>query len=215
IAAGVVLTASTRTFGWAVFGMMLINVAAVLLAPTLIGPLVRLLRPVMEAMFGVLGRIATDTLLQAPRRTSATVLALMISLGFVLTLAGLTHAFRVSYTTWMNGVMNADFYVTASQRFFAKAYRLPPEFATALSGIPGVRWVEEFRGIHLKYGGKRPFLATLPLAKTYRRLSMRLVRGDRRDLVEGVARGEGVAVSDNFARLFGKEIGDAVTLDTP
>jgi len=40
----------------------------------LIGPLVRLLAPVMERIFGVLGRIATDTLLQAPRRTSATVL---------------------------------------------------------------------------------------------------------------------------------------------
>jgi putative ABC transport system permease protein len=215
IAAGVVLTVSTRSFGWAVFGMMLINVAAVLLAPTLIGPLVRLLRPVMETMFGVLGRIATDTLLQAPRRTSATVLALMISLGFVLTLAGLTHAFRVSYTTWMNGVMNADFYVTASQRFFAKAYRLPPEFATVLSGIPGVRWVEEFRGIHLKYGGKRPFLATLPLERTFRRLEMPIVEGTRERLNDDVPRGRGVAVSDNFARLFGKRLGDPVTLDTP
>jgi putative ABC transport system permease protein len=211
----VVLLASTRSFGWAVLGMMLINLTAVLLVPTLIGPLVRLLRPVMERVFGAEGRIATDTLLQAPRRTSATVLALMISLGFVLTLAGLTHAFRASYTTWMNGVMNADFYVTASQRFFSKAYRLPPEFATILSEIPGVRWVEEFRGIHIKYEGKRPFLATLPLEKTFGRLEMTIIEGSRRDLVEKVPRGQGIAVSDNFARLFKKSLGDPVTLDTP
>ncbi len=215
VAVLVVVTLSRRSFGFAVIGMMLINGAAVLMAPTLIGPLVRLLRPVMERIFGVEGRIATDTLLQAPRRTSATVLALMISLGFVLTLAGLTHAFRVSYTAWMNGVMNADFYVTASQRFFSKAYRLPPEFATVLSEIPGVRWVEEFRGIHLKYGGKRPFLATLPLERTFKRMRMPIVDGTRERLEDEVPRGRGIAVSDNFARLFKKKLGDPVTLDTP
>jgi putative ABC transport system permease protein len=215
VAAVVVVTIARKTFPGAIFGMLLINGAALLLAPSLIGPLVRVLRPVMARVFGVEGRIATDTLLAAPRRTSATVLALMVSLGFVLTLAGLTHAFRLSYTTWMNGVINADFYVTASDRFFSKAYRLPPEFAEILSGIPGVRWVEEFRGIHLKYGDKRPFLATLPLSRTYRRLEMPLIAGSRDDLVVRVPRGEGIAVSDNFARLFSKNVGDAVTLDTP
>jgi putative ABC transport system permease protein len=211
----VLLTKATSSFAWAVFGMILINLTALLLAPSLIGPLVRLLRPVMERVFGAEGRIATDTLLQAPRRTSATVLALMVSLGFVLTLAGLTHAFRTSYTIWMNGVLNADFYVTASQRFFSKAYRLPPEFATEIAAIPGVRWTEEFRGIHLKYQGKRPFLATLPLEKTFRRMEMPLVEGTREDLVTKVPRGQAIAVSDNFARLYGKGVGDSVTLDSP
>jgi putative ABC transport system permease protein len=211
----VLLTKATTSFAWAVFGMILINLTALLLAPSLIGPLVRMLRPVMERVFGAEGRIATDTLLQAPRRTSATVLALMVSLGFVLTLAGLTHAFRTSYTIWMNGVLNADFYVTASQRFFSKAYRLPPEFATEIAAIPGVRWTEEFRGIHLKYQGKRPFLATLPLGKTFRRMEMPLVEGTREDLVTKVPRGQAIAVSDNFARLYGKGVGDSVTLDSP
>ncbi len=215
IAAIVVATVARTGFGGAVLGMLLINGAALLLAPSLIGPLVRLLRPVMERAFGIEGRIATDTLLQAPRRTSATVLALMVSLGFVLTLAGMAHAFRVSYTTWMKGVINADFYVTASDRFFSKAYRLPPEVAKIIAEIPGVRWVEEFRGIHVKYHGQRPFLATLPLARTYKRLEMPLIAGSRQDLVGRVPLGEGIAVSDNFARLFGKSIGDPVTLDTP
>jgi len=215
LAAAAVVTVAKKTFAGAVFGMFLINVAALLVVPSLIGPLVRLLRPVMKRIFGAEGLIAVDTLLAAPRRTSATVLALMVSLGFVLTLAGLTHAFRVSYTTWMNGVINADFYVTASDRFFSKAYRLPPEFASTIASIPGVRWVEEFRGIHLDYKGKRPFLATLPLARTYRRLSMPIIEGRREDLESKVPAGQGIAVSDNFARLFKKRIGDPVTIDTP
>ena len=215
IAAAAVLTIARTSFQGAVLGMLLINGAALLLAPSLIGPLVRLIRPAMERVFGVEGRIATDTLLQAPRRTSATVLALMVSLGFVLTLAGMAHAFRVSYTTWMNGVINADFYVTASDRFFSKAYRLPPECAKIVARIPGVRWVEEFRGIHVEYQGQRPFLATLPLARTYRRLEMPIVAGSKDELVSRVPKGEGIAVSDNFARLFGKTVGSPVTLDTP
>lgn len=215
VAAAVVATVARASFAGAVAGMLLINGAALLVAPSLIGPLVRLIRPAMERAFGAPGRIATDTLLQAPRRTSATVLALMISIGFVLTLGGLTHAFRRSYTVWMDGVMTADFYVTASDRFFAKAYHLPPEFADIIAGIPGVRWVEPFRGLHVDYRGKRPILATLPLAKTFRRMTMPLVAGSRRDLVERVPRGEGVAVSDNFARNFGLHPGDPLTLDTP
>jgi putative ABC transport system permease protein len=215
VAAIAVVTLAHRSFAGAVAGMMLVNGAALLLAPSLIGPLVRALRSPMERVFRVEGRIAADTLLQAPRRTTATVLALMVSLGFVLTLAGLTHSFRVSYTEWMNGIVNADFYVTASTRFFSKAYRLPAEFAEVLAGIPGVRWVEEFRGIHIKYAGKRPFLASLPLARTYRRLEMTRVAGSKADLVERVPRGEGIAVSDNFSRLFGKRLGEDVTLETP
>jgi putative ABC transport system permease protein len=215
IAAAVVVTIARRSFDGAVAGMLLINVAALLLAPSLIGPLLRALRPVMEKAFGAEGRLATDTLLQSPRRTSATVLALMVSLGFVLTLGGLTHAFRRSYTVWMDGVMTADFYVTASDRFFAKSYHLPPEFAGILAGIPGVRWVEPFRGLHIEFRGKRPILATLPLAKTFRRLEMPLVSGSRLDLVERVPKGEGVAVSDNFARIFSLGVGDPLTLDTP
>jgi putative ABC transport system permease protein len=115
----------------------------------------------------------------------------------------------------MNGVLNADFYVTASQRFFSKAYRLPPEFASAIAEIPGVRWVEEFRGIHIKYEDKHPFLATLPLARTFKRLEMPIVSGTRERLVRDVPSGRGFAVSDNFAMLFKKKLGDPVTIDTP
>ena len=42
-----------------------------------------------------------------------------------------------------------------------------------------------------------------------------MLAGSRQDLVTRVPRGEGVAVSDNFARLFSKKVGDTVTLDTP
>ena len=213
--AAVVLTVAGRNFGMAVFGLFLINVAALLIAPSVIGPLVRLMRPVMERAFGAEGRLATDTLLQAPRRTSATVMALMVSLGFVLTLAGLTHSFRRSYTTWMDGVMNADFYVTASDRFFSKAFRLPPECADILAGIPGVKWVEPFRGVHLDFRGKRPILATLPLERTFRRLKMPMVAGSRADLVTKIPKGEGCAVSDNFARQYAMKVGDTLSIDTP
>lgn len=214
-AALVTATIARKEFHGAVLGLGLINVAALLFAPSLIAPLVRFLRPLMERAWGAEGRIATDSLLQAPRRTSATVLALMVSLAFVLSLAGIIHAFRASYTVWMDGVLNADFYVSASDRFFAKSYRLPAEFESILSGIPGVRWVEPFRGIHLEYRGRRPMLATLPLARTFKRTHFPIAAGSRAELEARVPRGEGIAVSDNFSRIFDVPLGGSVTLDTP
>ena len=44
---------------------------------------------------------------------------------------------------------------------------------------------------------------------------MPIVKGTRERLNDEVQHGRGIAVSDNFARLFGKKLGDPVTLDTP
>lgn len=211
----VVATVARKGMGGAVAGLLLANVAALLLAPSLIRPMVRMLRPLFGKLFGPEGEIAADALAQAPRRTSATVMALMVSVAFVLSMAGLSTSFRRSYMAWIDGALNADFYVTGSERFWSKSYLLPPEFTGEIEAIPGVRWVEPFRGIHLDFRGKRPVLGSLPLAKTYRRLDPRVVRGDRDAMIDRMGRGEGIVISDNFARLFGVDVGQTMTLDTP
>ena len=195
--------------------LFLINLAALLVAPSLIGPLLRAIRPLFGGLFGVEGRVAADSLIQAPRRTSATVLALMIALGFVIAFGGMVTSYRRSYRIWLEGALNADFYLSASQRFFSKAYHIPPEFEHVVAAVPGVRWVEPFRGVHIDYRGRQPLLASLPLERTYRRMDPQFVEGDREDYLARSARGECVAVSDNFSRLFGVGVGDTLTLDSP
>ena len=59
------------------------------------GPLLKWLRPVE-------GALAADSLIQAPRRTSASVAALMLSLALVVAFAGMARASYASIIDWMD-----------------------------------------------------------------------------------------------------------------
>jgi putative ABC transport system permease protein len=193
----------------------LINFAAIFLAPFLIGPIVRLLRPALRWIFGVEGRLAAETLIQTPQRTSATALALMLAVAYVINLSGMVVSYRNSYETWLDQVLNADFYIQASERLISQSYRFPPEFADEVAQVPEVRWVEPYRAVRLDYEGGRPMLLTLPLELTYQRLDPPLPKDGLPDYKERLIRGEGVAVSDNFRRLYGIGVGDTLTLSSP
>ncbi len=193
----------------------LINLAAIFMAPWLIGPIVRLLRPPLGWAFGVEGRLAAESLIQAPQRTSATALALMLAVGYVINLGGLVAAYRGSYATWLDGVLNADFYIQPTERFVSQSYRIPPEFVDQVAQVAGVRWVEPYRAVRLDYQGSRPMLLSLPLELTHQRLELPILKGDLREYHEKSERGEGVSVSDNFERLYGVGVGDTLTLPSP
>ena len=55
--------------------------------------------------------MAADSLVQAPRRTSATVAALMLSLAMVVGFGGFAHSFYSSVGEWMDNALNPDFFV--------------------------------------------------------------------------------------------------------
>src|SRR5262249_62018006 len=62
---------------------VLIVLGMVAILPKLSELTARILRPLMDRLFGSEGVLAVDSMIQAPRRTSATVGALMIGLMFV------------------------------------------------------------------------------------------------------------------------------------
>ena len=69
-------------------GYLCVLAAALLLAPALALWLTRAIRPLLCWLRPVEGALAADSLIAAPRRTSATVAALMLSLALVIGLAG-------------------------------------------------------------------------------------------------------------------------------
>ena len=71
-------------------GDALAVLAMLLLTPSLAIGVARILRPLLKWMRPVEGTLAADSLLQAPRRTSGAVAALMFSLALVVALGGLT-----------------------------------------------------------------------------------------------------------------------------
>jgi putative ABC transport system permease protein len=75
--------------------------AAVLLGPLATLALARTIRPLLKWLRPVEGALAADSLVQSPRRTSASVAALMLSLALVVAFSGMARASALD-RGWMN-----------------------------------------------------------------------------------------------------------------
>src|SRR6185436_13728240 len=74
-------------------GYVLMIMTGLLLAPAMTLLLSKALRPILKLVLPAEGTLAADGLVQAPRRTSATVSALMLSLAMVVGFGGFARSF--------------------------------------------------------------------------------------------------------------------------
>src|SRR5450759_3712166 len=95
-------------------GFLLTLLAGLLLTPFLSLELAKLLRRPMKWLRPVEGALAADSLIQAPRRTSATVAALMLSLALVVGQGGVARSSLQSIDEWMTNTLNPDLFVSTS-----------------------------------------------------------------------------------------------------
>src|SRR5262249_13078728 len=103
---------------------------AVVVVPVLLGPLVslglaRTIRPVLKWLRPVEGALAADSLIQTPRRTSASVIALTLSLALVVAFSGMARASYGSIIDWMNATFNPDLFVSPTAGFDIATTRFP------------------------------------------------------------------------------------------
>src|ERR1700704_6477518 len=101
--------------------------AGLLLAPTLTLVLSKALRPILKRTLPAEGTLAADSLIQSPRRTSATVSALMLSLAMVVGFGGFTNSIYESMNEWMATALNPDFFVGPSANLTNRSMTFPPE----------------------------------------------------------------------------------------
>jgi len=106
-------------------GFMLAVLAALLLSPALSLWISRLIRPILKWLRPVEGSLAADSLIQAPRRTSGTVAALMLSLALVISLAGIARASYDSLKSWLDVALNPDLFVTTSESITSRSFVFP------------------------------------------------------------------------------------------
>src|SRR5207245_10753600 len=87
--------------------------AGLLLAPALTLFLSKGLRPVLRRLLPAEGTLAADSLVEAPRRTSATVSALMLSLAMVVGLGGFGLSFFSYYRVWVDNAIIRNLFITS------------------------------------------------------------------------------------------------------
>ncbi|MBI2149806.1 MAG: FtsX-like permease family protein, partial [Acidobacteria bacterium] len=213
ISAVLLLFSSSKPLFYA--GYVLIILAGLLLAPAMTLLLAKALRPILKRTALAEGALAADSLIQAPRRTSATVSALMLSLAMVVGFGGVAHSFYSAVGEWMDNVLNPDFFVSASANLIARTLTFPGETASLIERVPGVDEVQLVRNARVLYRQIPVMIIAVETRKVAQRIHRDPVAGDDEEMNRLTAEGKGTIVSDSFATIHNHKMGDVLALPTP
>ncbi|NOT28282.1 MAG: ABC transporter permease [Acidobacteria bacterium] len=213
VAAASLLASESRLLFFAGYACTI--AAAVLVGPTLTVRLTRALRPLLTRIRAVEGALAADSVIQAPRRTSGSVAALMLSLALIIAFGGMARASYGSIVQWMDAFLNPDLFVMPSQRLDVRTTRFPATMAPEIASLPGVERVQMFRNNRIMFRGKPAMVAALEMNSVRETGRSVPVAGNVDEMYAKAAAGTGVIVADIFSQLHDVHLGDVVEIPAP
>jgi putative ABC transport system permease protein len=213
VSVGCLASGESRTIFY--IGYTLAILAVLLLGPLLSLALARAIRPLLKGVRPVEGALAADSLIQAPRRTSASVAALMLSLALVVAFAGMARASYLSITDWMDTTLNPDLFVAPSQDIVIRSLRFPPEMESELRATPGVTRVQAVRNTRVIYQKTPVMIVATDIGSVAETTHVDPISGDADTMYARTADGSGLMVSDMFAELQHLKLGDILELPAP
>ena len=175
----------------------------------------RALRPILSWIGGSEGALAVDAMIQTPRRSAATVGALMVGLMFVFSTESYIQSYRQMIDRWMNQVLNADIFVATSAMLRSTSYHFTEDLGRQIAVLPGVGHVENVRFTATPYRGDTPAIIAIEMDGFLARSQKAIEGADARTTYNRLTRGEGVLVSRNFALRYGVGVGTRLTLEAP
>jgi putative ABC transport system permease protein len=196
-------------------GYILMVGAALLFAPAMTQILSRVIRPVLRRILPAEGTLAADSLIQSPRRTSATVAALMLSLAMVMGFGGVTEAVHRSLTEWMDTALNPDFFVSPSANLTARSLTFPASIGPLIESVRGVDMVQLVRNARVPIHGTPVMVISVETEKLTQKVKTVPIAGNIDEMHRLTAEGKGLIVSDGFQALQNVKLGDLVELPTP
>jgi putative ABC transport system permease protein len=196
-------------------GYMLAILVALLLSPLLSLGLARAMRPVLKWIRPVEGALAADSLIQAPRRTSASVAALMLSLALVVAFAGMARASYESIIDWMETALNPDLFVLPSQSIVLRTIRFPKTMGPELAAIQGIERVQMVRDARIVFRETPVMVVAIEIESIAETARREPVAGDPDAMYRRAAAGEGLIVSDNLAQLQHLSLGETLEVPAP
>jgi putative ABC transport system permease protein len=196
-------------------GYILTIIAALLFTPSAAMWVARACRPVLRWIRPVEGALAVDSLLQAPRRTSGVVAALMLALAQVIGIGGMARSSYDSITDWLNTALNPDLFVAGSQNLSDRSSRFPASLGEEMRRVDGVAEVQQVRSVKISMDGRPALLIAVELDSIGRRAYLPPVAGNADTMYRDAAAGRGIIISDNYARLHDVRTGSLVELPAP
>ena len=172
--------------------------------------------PLLLRVLGPAGRLARDHCERSVGPTSLTVVAITLGFGLVFSTDVLVKSFERMLDDWFDVTVGEDLFVMS--RDFLSSGLQGGSFDAALAGdlkkIPGVLHVHALRFSRIPYERDRVLLLALDGGAPEKAGRAQFIEGGPADR-DRLARGEGLFVSEGFARRFGKGRGSSVALPTP
>jgi putative ABC transport system permease protein len=154
-------------------------------------------------------------MIQSPRRSSATVGALMVGLMFVFSTAGYIQSYRHMVDRWMKQSLNGDIFVATSTSMRSTTYHFSEELGKQIAGVSGVKRIENLRFTSIPYDGDSAALVAVEMDGFMARAADAVEGKSESMLRDELPKGEGVLISRNFGARWKLRVGDSVTMNTP
>lgn len=197
------------------FYVFVVQLGMILLVPKMTQIGAWLIRPVMNRFFGIEGLIAVETMANSPRRTTATVIALMIGLALVFSHESFIRSQKTAMDRTLDKALSADMLVSSSDEIHSRTYHISEDLAARIAALPEVATADAVRATTLTYQGQEVSILAHEM-DAYFAISPDLVDvGDAIAARAATSSGEGMLVSSNFATRWNVNLGDRITLDTP
>lgn len=213
ISVGCLMASGSRAVFY--FGYVAAIAVALLLAPLLSLSLAKAIRPALKWLRPIEGALAADSLIQAPRRTSASVAALMLSLALAVAFDGMGRAGSQSIIDWMNTTLDPDLFVLPTPRIEVQTTRFPAAIGTEIGALPGVERVQLLRNGRITFRNTPVMVVAVDVTSVAQTAQPEPVAGNAADMYRRAAAGEGLMVSDNLAQLKHLTLGEVLEIPAP
>jgi putative ABC transport system permease protein len=185
----------------------LVLLAAVLVAPFVLGALGRLAGLPFRAVLRVEERLARASIVRDRSRTTLTVGALAIGLAMVVAIGGVAHQSRLAASAWLAEVVPGDELVTS-----IRPIALDEEVIGELAAVDGVERVSPFAIFEVARTGVRMDAAAVVGSDLLADGRLRFVVGDRAAALTDLDEGGVAILPRTIADRTGLTVGSTLTL---
>ena len=127
--------------------LFLVLMGSVLITPLALACAMRVIQPILGRVVGTLGRIAPRSIARSLSRTGVAVAALALSVSVIVGVSVMIASFRGTVTTWLDGALTADVFISAPASGLLETVNLDPKLGEQLQGLPGVARVLTARDV--------------------------------------------------------------------
>jgi len=188
--------------------------AAALLTPLAVMGLARAARPLLDRLFGVIGRMAARGVVTSLSRTGVAIAALMVAVAATIGVGLMIDSFRGTVEDWLTQSLQADVYVQPPSLVFRRSTAtLDSAVVDRLRGLEGVAGAYSVRRTDVQSNvGRTELVAIEPGPETEE--VYRFKAGDPDTIWPRFRTGPSVFISEPYSYRHDLAVGDTVRLET-